>query len=111
MSLVGLPTGPSIACVFRGGSTTRINGSPRTSASLSSDPCSWVWASSTRRRRSPPLPRCFGSFRQYHAADRRFRDHDPGLHVLGSRAVLGLRIGDRAFDRSAADPPQQPTAG
>src|SRR5467141_1610561 len=62
MSLVGLPTGPSIACVFRGGSTTRINGSPRTSASLSSDPCSWVWASSTRWRRSPPLPRCFGIF-------------------------------------------------
>src|SRR6266436_3859087 len=54
------PTGPSIACVFRGGSTTRINGSPRTSASSSSDPCSWVWASSTRWRRSPPLPRCFG---------------------------------------------------
>src|SRR5712671_1513530 len=60
MSRAGLPTGSSIACVFRGGSTTRINGSPRTSASLSNDPCPWVSASSTRWRRSPPLPRYFG---------------------------------------------------
>ena len=29
------------------------------------------------------------SFRQHHAADRRFRDHNPGLHVLGGRALLG----------------------
>src|SRR5882757_2897496 len=60
MSRAGLPTGSSIACVFRGGSTIRINGSPRTSASLSNDPCPWVSASSTRWRRSPPLPRYFG---------------------------------------------------
>ena len=36
---------------FSGRSTTRINESPRTSASLSNDPCHWVSAFLTRWRR------------------------------------------------------------